>query len=428
MKKFTKLAMGLLLLAVMIFANTGTVFAEGTTTIYLSTNDSIGVGDNISITIKASDSAPIKVLYTDSILGFVSCSNDSYSASGNSITFTGKEATIKFSGAAEGKANVIVSSEVLTGSSAQITVTGSGNSTQEATPAEDAQEKKPQEQTTEETTEISGEAISVSGGAVGPITVGTPDSLISSSLMETTLVLEDGTNVPAYRLQNSDSSFYYFYGSDANGESSWYSYDAAHGTLQQADTSIFAAGVINDDNTRSDTDLNDSSEDSSLFKTGVQKLYNIRRLLVVILFICLIGLIILFNIHMKKRDEEFDDEFFEEYGEAQAKLDEIENNKNCRKEKESDTISKRKNSLKQDEDNDIPIDLSSALEETVYKTEKEAETHLAGEKKESGRMNATQNETTENDGIDLSEAIVNQVLKPSQENDDELHIIDFNDL
>ncbi|MBQ5385655.1 MAG: hypothetical protein IIU40_01245, partial [Lachnospiraceae bacterium] len=128
MKKFTKLAMGFLLLAVMIFANTGTVFAEGTTTIYLSTNDPIGVGDNISITIKASDSAPIKVLYTDSILGFVSCSNDSYSTSGNSITFTGKEATIKFSGVAEGKANVIVSSEVLTGSSAQVTVTGSGNS------------------------------------------------------------------------------------------------------------------------------------------------------------------------------------------------------------------------------------------------------------------------------------------------------------
>ncbi len=417
MKKFTKLAMGFLLLAVMIFANTGTVFAEGTTTIYLSTNDAIGIGDNISITIKASDSAPIKVLYTDSILGFVSCSNDSYSASGNSITFTGKEATIKFTGSAEGKANVIVSSEVLTGSSAQVTVTGSGNSAQEEKSDEKPEEQQ-EEQTQEEKPEVSGDAVSVSGSAVGPIIVGTPDSLLSSAFMESTLVLEDGTNVPAYRLQNVESDFYYFYGSDADGNSSWYCYDAAHGTLQQADTTVFSASALTGDNATIDTDLNDDTEKSSVFKTGVQKLYNIRRLLVVILFIFLIGLIILFNIHMKKRDEEFDDEFFEEYGEAQAKLDEIENDKNNRRGKENEIIARKKSSLAQDEDVDMPIDLSLVLEETVYKSEKEEDSH----------SHSTQNEATQNDGIDLSEAIVNQVLKPSQENEDDLHIIDFNDL
>ena len=412
MKKFTKLAMGFLLLAVMIFANTGTVFAEGTTTIYLSTNDPIGVGDNISITIKASDSAPIKVLYTDSILGFVSCSNDSYSTSGNSITFTGKEATIKFSGAAEGKANVIVSSEVLTGSSAQVTVTGSGNNTQEATPAEDAQEEQPQEQTTEETTEASGEAVSVSGGAVGPITVGTPDSLISSALMETTLVLEDGTNVPAYRLQNTDSDFYYFYGMTEDGNGGWYSYDNANHTLQRADTTLFTSISSGEGEVVSGDDgATEETEQGESLKERAQRLYKNRKLLVVIAFVVLIGLIIFFNIRMKMRDDEFDDEeddFFEEYGEAQARRDAIEDSKETSKEIPRETapqpkvrtVVAGKEDIAKKDDEDISVDLSAALEETVRKTE-----HM-----------------------DLSDAIVKQVTKPSKKDEDDLHIIDFNDL
>lgn len=404
MKKLNKLAMGFLLLAVMIFVNTGIVFAEGTTTIYLSTNDPIGVGDSISITIKASDSAPIKVLYTDSILGFVSCSNDSYSTSGNSITFTGKEATIKFSGAAEGKANVIVSSEVLTGSSAQVTVTGSGNApAQEAAPEENTEEA-PAEQT-EEVAETTGEAATLSGEAVGPITVGTPDTVLSSQLMETTLVLEDGATVPAYRLQNTESDFYYVYGMTEDGNGAWYSYDNANHTLQRADTTLFTSLVATEDGeVASGEDTAVAAEEGESLKERAQRLYKNRVFLVILLFVVLIGLIVFFNIRMKMRDDEYDDDeddFFEEYGEAQARREAIENSKETRAEPKVRTVVAGKEEPVKKDVEEPTVDLSAALEETVLKTE----------------------------NIDLSDAIVKQVTKPSKKKDeDDLHIIDFNDL
>jgi hypothetical protein len=110
---------------------------------------------------------------------------------------------------------------------------------------------------------------------------------------------------------------------------------------------------------------------------------------------------------MKMRDDEFDDEeddFFEEYGEAQARREAIENAKETSKAtaqqpKVRTVVAGKENLAKKDEE-DISVDLSAALEETVRKTEH----------------------------IDLSDAIVKQVTKPSKKDEDDLHIIDFNDL
>ena len=111
------------------------------------------------------------------------------------------------------------------------------------------------------------------------------------------------------------------------------------------------------------------------------------------------------------RDDEFDDEeddFFEEYGEAQARRDAIEDSKETSKEIPRETapqpkvrtVVAGKEDIAKKDDEDISVDLSAALEETVRKTE-----HM-----------------------DLSDAIVKQVTKPSKKDEDDLHIIDFNDL
>lgn len=429
MKRFSKLAMTMLLLAVMMFVNTCTVLAEGTTTIYLSTNDSIGVGDTISITIKGSDSASMKVLYTDSVLNFVSCTNDSYKTDGNAILYTGKEATIKFSGVAEGKANVIVSSDALTGSSAQVVVTGSA-------PADVQTEETPEEPTeTSETSETSDGGVEVteggvvlSGAAMGSITVVAPEAVLSPMLVEAPLVLQDGTTATAYRLQNTDSAFYYVYGMAEDGSYDWYSYDSAHQTLQHADQSLFTSLSFTD-TTVSETE--EVSTESATWRDRAKQLYQFRKLILILMFVIGVALIVLLNIRMKRHDEEYDDDegdFFAEYGEAQEASDAFETGKKRSVEPEVKTVIAGKDELVHPQNDDISADISAALEATVLQTEAEATREVSALEKlqKKSKPAAASKQETDAD-FDLSDAIVKQVTKPSNASDD-LKIIDFNDL
>lgn len=436
MKRISKLAMAVLLLAVMMFANVETVCAQGSTTIYLSTNDAIGVGDSVSVTIKGTESSSVTVKYTDAVLSFVSCTNDSYKTDGNSIIYTGKEATIKFSGKADGKANVIVSSDALTGSSAQITVSGGGTAATEEPAEENPVETE--ETTTEETTTETSEPVTFEGAAVGPITVATAEAPLSDHLVEAAFVTEDGQTVSAYRLQNTESDFYYFYGTDEEGNGAWYCYDGANHTLQRADATVFAAiGSASTEATNTDAQVSESTEEEEAvsWQERAVSLYKSRKAVLIILFILLIAGMVFLNIHLKKRDEEYDDDeddFFEEYQEAQERRDAMEHVSTKHSEPEVKTVVAGKEGFSNPKTEDIPQDLSAALEETVRATKAEASREVAAATPRTvakPTMKQPTKQDTIADDIDLSDAIIKQVTKPSHKQDeDDLTIIDFNDL
>ena len=393
MKRLWKHATSILLLAVMLFTNVMTVRADGTTTLYLSTNDNIGVGDSVSVTIKATDSDTITVKYTDSVLKFESCSVDS-STDGNSIQYTAKEATIKFSGAAEGKANIIVTPSVLTGSSAMVIVSGGAS----AETQQDQPEEQPQEQPENvEEAPISGS--SFSGNGVGTITVTTPEAPLAAGFVETSLTNENGEAVTAYHLADVDSPFYYFYGTSEDGNTSWFVYDSTYQTLGRADTSVVSAAAVSPAENEATEDVEEAETSTSLTsKLQTLKIYKFRRLIAVIFFLIVVALMIVINIRLKKSDDEYDDDddFFEEYGEAQESSDALE------------TTSKRRKHIVEDE----PVN------HTVSTVEKNAPTKTK-----------QQPQPVEiNNDFDLSDAIIKQVTKPSKKDEDDLTIIDFNDL
>ena len=418
MKKISKLAMGVVLLVALAFSNVMTVQAEGTTTLYLSTNDSIGVGDTISVRIKGTDSSTVTVKYTADVLSFVSCTNENYKTDSNSVIFTGQEATIKFSGASEGKANVIVTSDALVGSSAQVVVSGGGTGAAPEEPQEETSEEQPQEEAPAETP---AESVVLSGEAISAINVTTPETLLTSNFVETSFVTDDGATVPAYRLQNTESDFYYVYGCTEDGTYDWYSYDAANHSLQRADATLFAMGGSSEDVSADNGETKQDGEESLSLKDRAMKLYKYRRFFLILVFIILIGLIIWFNRYLKKRDEELDDEdeddFFAEYGEAQETRD-------ARESRAETRASKR--ASKEEDDFDWGSVTVTSEKQTDEKAQERPPPKVEAEVKKA-TVKKPEVQDVEDD-IDLSDAIVKQVMKPAKNEDDDLEIIDFNDL
>lgn len=125
MFKYFKRSLGLLLAIVMVGFFTPVVLAAGSTTLYMS-GTSIGVGDTLSVDISATESSNLTIKYTSAILEFSSCSVNDYKTDGNAITVNAKDVTLKFKGASAGKANLIVTSDTQSGSSAAITVSDNG--------------------------------------------------------------------------------------------------------------------------------------------------------------------------------------------------------------------------------------------------------------------------------------------------------------
>ncbi len=107
-----------------------TAYADGTTMIYLSEKD-IGVGDTFEMKVNGSEKSTITVRYNASILNFTNCDAAGYTTNGNAITFSGKSATITFKATAEGKSNLIVASDKLTGASTAVNV-GAGSSSSQS--------------------------------------------------------------------------------------------------------------------------------------------------------------------------------------------------------------------------------------------------------------------------------------------------------
>ncbi len=119
-KKFLAMTLCVLSLSLSSYL---TAFADGTTMIYLSEKD-IGVGDTLKMTVSGSEKSTITVRYNASVLNFSNCDAAGYTTNGNAITFSGKSAVITFKAASEGKSNLIVASDKLTGASTAVNVGG----------------------------------------------------------------------------------------------------------------------------------------------------------------------------------------------------------------------------------------------------------------------------------------------------------------
>ena len=166
MKKLNRNFLNILLVGVLLFAFNIVAFDQGTTSIAVSKN-SAQVGDSISVTASGSENGSITVKYTSSMLQFIDCNVSGYKSEGNSITFSGKEGTIKFKAIADGTASVIVSSTANSGSSTTLTIGGSAPAaTVEQAPAEPAEPAVEEEPATEEAP-VTEEPVAVAPAAAG---------------------------------------------------------------------------------------------------------------------------------------------------------------------------------------------------------------------------------------------------------------------
>lgn len=138
MKTLSRRFLGFLIIFSLLFSYVPTVFAEGTTMIDFS-NKSPAVGDTVTVTVSGSESSTITLKYNGSILSFSSCNVSGYTTDGNTVSFAATSGSVTFSVVGEGSANVIVSSDTLTGSSATLTVASATTETEETTTEDTSQ-------------------------------------------------------------------------------------------------------------------------------------------------------------------------------------------------------------------------------------------------------------------------------------------------
>ncbi len=405
MNKVYKRILNLVVMTVMVFAMSMVAFAQGTTMIAVS-KESPSVGDKVTVSITASESGTVTVKYTSSMLTFSSCNVSGYSASGNTVSFSGKSGNIVFSAATAGNASIIVSSSSCSGSSTTLAIGGgssaaSTETTVEEKPAEETTvvEEEPAEteestETEEPATETEASAATVTGDAVGSLNsqggfdingvsyvvserfadsdmpsgfskktvkigsstyseptngsitllylkqadniggsgtfymynaeagtvseflmintssdsviLSNADSAPSTAFQATTLEVTGGT-ATAYTI--SGSEFYYVYGTNKAGNTGWFIYDSANETISRLDESLLSA-------TSASTSVDDSTDvgsDNDKLDSYVKKLDTYRKVIMVLIVLCVILVFVIINSMVKskgKDDDDFDGDVF----------------------------------------------------------------------------------------------------------------------
>lgn len=404
MKKIKKAILLAMCLVMLLPAN---VLAAGNVTLFIS-NPAPKVGDNFIVTIKATESAQIKISYNSQIIEIAGADVTGTSTS-NSLTFTGQEAKITFKAKTEGTSGVIVESPSLTGASFNVPISGgSGNQTEtppanpEPTPEPEPEpEPEPTEQTTpnpaptdgsdfvvdgegfvlseryrdneipagftETRLEINGKRVreltngvivlvylkptnniegsgefyvysSEEGTVSKMVMLGTADDYVildtpTTFFTETLKEAELNTGekvVSAYHIENSESEFYYVYGSNAQGTFGWYAYDSLTGRVSRADIMSLALIDYNKpaESIPPESEAKDEPEASKQSfidkisdkinelgeKIGLDlSTINTKLILIVVAVImALIILIIIISAIMRNRDDYYDDDFYDD--------------------------------------------------------------------------------------------------------------------
>ena len=307
MKKLCQCFLAFLMVFTLVCSYGTVVNAAGTTTMYLSSN-SPKVGDTLKLTVTGSASSTITVKYNATILNFVSCDVSGYTQSGNAISFKGKTGNIDFKVAESGSANIIVSSDSLTGCSTQIAVTGTA--TQEAdnstatteTPETQTQETDAQDTSAEDTQEAVNSDASKLGTEEHYITVMTPDALFSDALALVPYTNEVNT-YSLYQFDGVAGEFYYVYGENESGAIDWYVYDSTTGQFMRADTAVLSK--VGEMTSEEETKSNSFSEYFDYAKEYCKE--NSRNILTILVLLIAVIIVIIINIRVFKNNSDKDD-------------------------------------------------------------------------------------------------------------------------
>ena len=389
-----------ILLALLIAGMPLTVYADGSTSIMLSGN-STEVGKKVTVTVSGSDSSKLSLRYNNNVLKFQSCSASGYTTDGNVISFNGKSAKITFEAVDAGSGDLVVSSDVLSGSSASVKVAATAQpvSEPEAKPEEDKEEEdteksedKSEEQAKEDTDKskkktsnasdgegdyiIDGTAyvlserftdreipdgysriqLKIHGGTYRELTNGTltlvylkpadhiegsgvfylydeesdsvsdftilgsgkyyvvveePEEAASDLFTEAKLTVKD-TSYPAYQAGEGESDFYYVYGTDALGDTGWFSYDAVDETIQRANMELLqrvsAPEPEEEETVKSEKKEKKNKGVTSELMELVDSLTSSRTMLAAVIFVVVVLLIILLDILLFRRRSSYDDD------------------------------------------------------------------------------------------------------------------------
>ena len=301
-----RMKLSAILLALLLAVAPATVYADGTTSIATSGN-SAQVGDKVTVTVTGSDSSKLSLRYNNNVLKFQNCSAAGYSTEGNVITFNGKSAQITFEAADSGSGDLVLSSDVLSGSSTSVQVAAAAApepEPEEEETADDASTKKASgdaDFTIDGTDYVLSEryadseipagfsktSMKIHGGTYRELSNGSltlvylkpadniagsgvfyvydkdsdsvsPFAMLGTSDYYVLLATPDelltdslaeakikvkGAKYDAYQLGDTENGFYYVYGTDSLGTTGWFSYDSEEETVQRANEALLTSGV-----------------------------------------------------------------------------------------------------------------------------------------------------------------------------------------
>lgn len=340
-KRKSKIALFLTLIIVLM--SSMTVFAEGTSSVSISSNNPT-VGETFSSTVTCTESGTVTVKYNTAVLSVVNCNVSGYQAKGDSVVFQGKTGTITFKANAEGKSSISVSSDKCSGCSTNISV-GSGSpqvanlegdfvvNNQKMVISEKFSQNEILNGFNVIQKDIHGHSYKVlsnnsmilvylknidnldGSGAfyiydessdsvselkyVGNPTyyliIKEPTKLLSDKLKQSTIEV-DGKSISVYKLDGVDE-FVYLYGVGFRGIEQWFQYDTVDKTVQRVNMAAISS-IANDDS--------DANKDEGNAILNFIKELDKRYLIGFAIFVAIVVIVIIINIIIKKRDNKAD--------------------------------------------------------------------------------------------------------------------------
>ncbi len=428
MNRKYKVALAILVMIAFLSGNGMLAKAAGTTSIAVS-KSSLEVGGSVNVTVQASESATMNVKYNSGVLTFASCDASGYTTSGNVVTFTGSNATIKFNAAAEGKSAIVVSSDTVSGSSTPITVSAASADNNTTSNDTAANSNTTGQFTVDGVPYVVSERyasseipagfnktkLSIAGGtynelsngtmtlvylkpasntrgsgtfyiynesdnSVAPFTmIGTmehyvilltPDSKFMDRLQEATCTIDE-KEISMYQIQDGTATdFYYAYGVNQNGTQGWFQYDVTDGSIQRVNTDMVTVENAEDEET--------PAADAATSSGDKEKLKQYRLMIAGLIFLLVAFLIVIINLKLSsKKIEEDDNEDTDrslEEGERAITLEEATAESDAKlEEEEAVKMSRKERRIRRRLEEDIFADIEESVPEKVSKKKEDTE-------------------------------------------------------
>lgn len=141
------------------------------------------------------------------------------------------------------------------------------------------------------------------------VVVQTAPELFSDSLTEATFTANE-TEYTGYQVKGISNDFYFVYGIEKSGESGWYQYDSAKGTIQRANTEVVGSASSGDkagEKKKGST----NGIGKLTFGDSIKKLKNTRTILGILVFAAAVLIIIIIDILLFRRGTDEGDVFDE---------------------------------------------------------------------------------------------------------------------